>query len=55
MRGREEAAVEVRDLPESGELEVEVTRLVSLVFDEEAGEEVAEDSYDGPWTFSFSI
>jgi hypothetical protein len=45
--------VEVRDLPESGE--VEVRRLVSLVFDEEAGEEVAEDSYDGPWTFSFSI
>lgn len=47
--------VEVRDLPETGELEVEVTRLVSLVFDEEAGEEVAEDSYGGPWTFSFSI
>ena len=47
--------VEVRDLPEAGELEVGVTRLVSLVFDEEAGEEVVEDSYDGPWTFSFSI
>jgi hypothetical protein len=47
--------VEVRDLPGSGELEVEVTRLVSLVFDEEVGEEVEEDSYDGPWTFSFSI
>jgi hypothetical protein len=29
--------VEVRDLPEAGELEVEVTRLVSLVFDEETG------------------
>lgn len=43
--------VEVRDLPESGGMEVEVTRLVSLDFDEE----VAEDSYDGPWTFSFSI
>jgi hypothetical protein len=47
--------VEVRDLPESGELEVEVTRLVSLEFDEEVGEEVEEDSYDGPWAFSFSI
>jgi hypothetical protein len=47
--------VEVRDLPETGELEVEVTRLVSLVFDEEAGEEVVEDSYDGPWTFRFAI
>lgn len=46
--------VEVRDLPEAGELEVEVTRLVSLVF-EEAGEEVEEDSYDGPWVFRFSI
>ncbi len=47
--------VEVRDLPETGELEVEVTRLVSLVFDEEVDEEVEKDSYDGPWTFSFSI
>jgi hypothetical protein len=47
--------VEVRDLPEKGELEVEVARLVSLVFDEEAGEEVVEDSYDGPWTFRFAI
>jgi hypothetical protein len=48
-----DGAVEVRDLPEEvGELEVEVTRLVSLVlFDEE----VAEDSYVGPWTFRFSI
>jgi hypothetical protein len=44
--------VEIRDLPETGELEVEVTR---LVFDEEVGEEVVEDSYDGPWIFSFSI
>jgi hypothetical protein len=47
--------VEVRDLPGTGELEVEVARLVSLVFDEEAGEEVVEDSYDGPWTFRFAI
>ncbi len=47
--------VEVRELPESGELEVEVTRLVSLVFDEEVGEEVEEDFFDGPWTFRFSI
>jgi hypothetical protein len=43
--------VEVRDLPEVGELEVEVTRLMSLVFDEE----VVEDSYDGPWIFRFAI
>jgi hypothetical protein len=47
--------VEVRGLPETGELEVEVMRLVSLVFDEEAGEEVVEYSYDGPWNFRFSI
>lgn len=47
--------VEVHDLPEAGELEVEVTRLVSLGFDEEAREEIEEDSYDGPWTFRFSI
>jgi hypothetical protein len=40
--------VEVRDVPDIGELEVEVARLVSLVFDEETGEEVAEDSYNGP-------
>jgi hypothetical protein len=47
--------VEVRELPETGELEVEVTRLVSLAYDREADEEVMEDSYDGPWTFLFSI
>ena len=46
--------VEVRGLPEKGELEVEVTRLASLVFDEETGEEVATDTYEGPWTFRFS-
>jgi hypothetical protein len=46
--GEVDGEVEIRDLPEVGELEVEVTRLVSLVFDEEAGEEVGEDSYDGP-------
>jgi hypothetical protein len=47
--------VEVRDLPETGELKVEVTRLVTLAFDEEAGEEVVEDSYDAPWIIWFSI
>jgi hypothetical protein len=47
--------VEVRDLPETGELEVEVPRLVSLAFDRETDEEVVEDSYDGPWTFRFAI
>ena len=47
--------MEVLDLPETGEIEVEVTCLVSMVFDEEAGEEVEEDSYDGPLTFRFSV
>ena len=47
--------VEVRNLLETGELEVEVTRLVSLVYDWEADEEMVEDSYDGPWAFRFSI
>lgn len=40
--------MEVRDLPETGVIDVEVTRLVSLMFDEE-------DAYDGPWSFRFSI
>jgi hypothetical protein len=53
--GEADGEVEVSGLPASGELEVEVTRLVSLVFDEEAGREVEEDSYDGPWTFRFSL
>jgi hypothetical protein len=47
--------VEVRGLPESEELEVEVTRLVSLVLDKEAGREVEGDSYEGPWNFRFSV
>jgi hypothetical protein len=47
--------VEVRELPETGELEVEVSRLVTLGYDEEASEEVVEDSYEGPWIFRFSI
>jgi len=42
---------EVRDLPEAGELEVEVRRLVTLEFDEE----VVEDSFEGPWSFRFVI
>ena len=45
----------VRGSPQTGELEVEETRLMALVFDEEAGEEVVEDSFDGPWVFRFVI
>ena len=47
--------MEVRELPETGELEVEVSRLVTLVFDEDASEVVVEGSYEGPWIFRFSI
>jgi hypothetical protein len=48
--------VEIRDQPEAGELEVEVTRLVSVMFDEEGGEEVVvEDSFEGSWLFRFVI
>ena len=53
--GEADGEVEICDLPETGELEIEVTRLLSLAFDEEAGEEVVEESYAGPWTFSFFI
>lgn len=53
--GEADGEVEVRDLPEAGELEAEVARLVTLAFDEELGEEVEEDSYEGPWTFRFAI
>ena len=53
--GEADGEVEVRDLPETGELEVEVARLVLLVFDEELEEEVVEDSCDGPWIFRFAI
>ncbi len=53
--GEADGEVEVSGLPASGELEVEVTRLASPVFDEEAGEEVEEDAYDGSWTFRFSV
>ncbi len=47
--------VEVGELPETGELQVEVPRLVRLIFDDETGEERVEDSRDGPWSFRFSV
>lgn len=54
--GGEEADgdVEVWDLPESGNVEVVVPRLVAdaYAYGEYQGEG---PSYDGPWTFSFSI
>ena len=53
--GEADGEVEVREVPEAGELEVKVARVATLVFDEEVGEEVAQEAYDGPWTFRFSI
>lgn len=45
--------VEVRGVPECGELEVEVSRLASLRFD--GVREAEEDACDGPWTFRFTV
>ena len=52
--GVADGEVEVCDLPEAGTLEVEVTRLVSLAFDEEAEGEVVENPYGCSWVFRFS-
>lgn len=47
--------VRVEGLPDAGELEVEVTRLVVREWSEESEEEEEVESYDGPWTFRFSV
>ncbi len=46
--------VQVEGVPESGELEVEVSRLISDVYMEEEDRENV-PSYEGPWTFRFSL
>jgi hypothetical protein len=44
----------VEGLPETGELEVEVPRLVADAY--EGGEHVGDGpSYDGPWVFRFPL
>lgn len=55
IRSRADLVPTGLELPEKGEIGVEVVHLVSLRFDEETGEEIEEDSYEGPWTFRFSI
>ena len=46
--------VRVEGLPETGELEVEVPRLVADAY--EGGEHVGDGpSYDGPWVFRFPL
>lgn len=47
--------VEVREVPASGEIQIEVPRVATWTFDEGAGEEVEVESYDGPWSFRFSL
>jgi hypothetical protein len=54
--GREaDGEIEVEDLPESGEIEAEVSRLVFREFSPERGAEEETDSYEGPWPFRFSV
>jgi hypothetical protein len=46
--------VEIRDLPKEGELEVRVPRLVSDSYED--GEYLGDGpSYEGPWTFRFTL
>ena len=52
--GESNGEIEVSDLPESGDIEVVVPRLVADAYAH--GEYQGEGpSFDGPWTFSFSI
>lgn len=53
--GEADGEIEVWDLPDSGEIEAEVSRLVFREFSPEKGEEEETDSYDGPWSFRFSL
>lgn len=52
--GESDGDIGIEDLPSTGELEVEVLRLVFREWSSERGEEEVE-SYGGPWTFRFSI
>lgn len=47
--------IEVEELPESGELEVEVSRLVFREWSSALDDEEEVDSYEGPWSFRFSL
>lgn len=52
--GEADGAVRVEEVPNSGELQVEVTHLIPDAY--AAGEYGGDDlSYEGPWTFRFSL
>jgi hypothetical protein len=53
--GESDGAVEVRELPEAGEIEVVATRLVADAYGSEREYEGEGPSHEGPWTFRFSI
>lgn len=49
--GEVDGEIEVEGLPDAGEISVEIPRIAS----ESWREELAEKTYDGPWSFSFGI
>jgi hypothetical protein len=53
--GESDGDVRVEELPDAGELEVEVLRLVFREWSSEREEEEETESCDGPWIFRFSI
>ena len=53
--GESRGEVEVRELPEAGEIEVVVTRLVADAYGPEGEHEGEGPSHGGSWTFRFSI
>lgn len=53
--GESYGEVEVTEIPDAGEIAIEAPRVASWRFDDDAGEEVEEEAYDGPWSFRFSL
>lgn len=53
--GEADGEIEVEDLPDAGDIEVVVSRLVFREWVSEKGEEEELDSYEGPWSFRFSL
>lgn len=53
--GEADGEIEVEDLPDAGDIEVVVSRLVFREWVSERGEEEELDSYEGPWSFRFSL
>lgn len=53
--GESYGEVDVTEIPDAGEIAIEAPRVASWRFDDDAGEEVEEEAYDGPWSFRFSL